>query len=118
MPFLFIDLSEEEEISDQDEIEPRTVKERYAELRSTYSNTLSPEGESLVQPLSYDDENEYEDEDEEEISEEEDEEEEDDLEEDDEIDEEGDDDESEELMKRLEAKYGKLSATEASIKRK
>lgn len=94
------------------------MKERYAELRSTYSNTLSPEGENLVEPLSYEDDNEYEEEDEEEISEEEDDEEEDDIEDDEENDEECDDDESEELMKRLEAKYGKLSATDSGLKRK
>lgn len=119
--FLYLDLSEEEELSDQQEIEPRTVKERYTELRSTYSNTLGPEGESLVKPVEYEDENEYDEEVDEEISEEEEEDDdEDDLEEEEEDteDEECDEDENEELMKRLDAKYGKLPANSPDEKRK
>lgn len=102
-------------MSDQEEIEPRTVKERYAELRSTYSRTLSPEGESLSPPINYEDENEYDEEVEEEISEEDEDEDDPDEEENDE---DYDEEENEELLKRLDAKYGKLPGSAAEIKRK
>lgn len=114
-------MSEEEELSDQQEIEHRTVKERYTELRSSYSRTLGPEGEILVQPVEYEDGNEYDEEIDEEISEEEedDEDDEEDLEEEevDNEDEECDEDDNEDLMKRLDAKYGKLPSSTPDVKR-
>lgn len=79
---------------------------------------MTPEGESLTQPHSYEDENEYDEEVEEEISEEEDEEEEGDIEEDEDNDEEYDEYENEELLKRLDAKYGKLPGSDDQTIRK
>lgn len=87
-------------------------------LRSTYSRSLSPEGDSLTRPEIYEDENEYDEEVEEEVSEEEDEEEEGDIEDDEENDEEYDEYENEELLKRLDAKYGKLPGMQDPTKRK
>lgn len=84
------------------------MKERYTELRSTYSRTLGPHGESLAEPINYEDDNDYDEEVEEEISEEEDEEDIEDEEDEDDNDEEYDEEDNEELLKRLDAKYGKL----------
>ncbi|XP_064215543.1 aspartyl/asparaginyl beta-hydroxylase isoform X1 [Tribolium castaneum] len=87
----------EEEYSDEDgevesEDEEKLVKVKYQELRTTYTRSLTPESEPEETK-----EEEYEDEEEEEEEEVEDEEDEEESEEDD-----------DDLLKRLEAKYGKL----------
>ncbi|XP_018578910.1 aspartyl/asparaginyl beta-hydroxylase isoform X1 [Anoplophora glabripennis] len=105
------DYSEEEELSEEEVHEIKSAKARYQELRSTYTRSLTPEGEIDYHkpPETYDDEYEenVDDEEDEEVSEEE----EDDDKQEGESEEEEDDydeDEDEELLKRLEAKYGKL----------
>ncbi|KAJ8923777.1 hypothetical protein NQ315_010359 [Exocentrus adspersus] len=98
---------EEEELSEEETHEPKSAKTRYQELRSTYTRSLTPEGEIDYHrpPEPYDDE--YEDE--EAASEEEEEEDDEERGEgESEEDEDYDEDEDEELLKRLEAKYGKL----------
>lgn len=111
----FADYSDEEdEVSDHEEVEPRTVKERYTELRSTYSKTLTPDGDSLSQPINYEDD--YEEEIEEEISEEEDEDDEDDEDIEEDENDDYEDEENEELLKRLDAKYGKLPGSDVAAK--
>ncbi|KAJ8934850.1 hypothetical protein NQ314_013121 [Rhamnusium bicolor] len=111
------DYSDEEVSEEESRDEPKSAKTKYQELRSTYTRSLTPEGEIDYHKPSetYDDE--YEDNIEDEADEEVSEEEEDDEEGDEEEDEEGDEedeseneefDEDEELLKRLEAKYGKL----------
>ncbi|GJQ67496.1 hypothetical protein Trydic_g5136 [Trypoxylus dichotomus] len=108
----------EEEYSDEEEIEEsdedrRTVpasKRQYEELRTTYHRSLTPDSDNEYRKKKYeesedDEEGENEDDDygdheqyEEEVEEEEEEE------------EEYEDDEDEELMKKLEARYGKLDS--------
>ncbi|KAH1023489.1 hypothetical protein HUJ04_012686 [Dendroctonus ponderosae] len=98
----------EEEYSDEDShSEHRSPREEYQELRTTYSRSLTPEGDFEVKDKNYEEEV-LEDE----IEEEEIEPEEVDVEDlEDDVDDDYnryDEDEDEELLKRLEAKYGKL----------
>ncbi|KAJ8972011.1 hypothetical protein NQ317_000657 [Molorchus minor] len=97
--------SEEEESEEEEHIPQKSAKTRYQELRSSYTRSLTPEGEIDYNKEREESEEEYADEEEEDISEEGEEEDEDIESENEEYD---DDDEDEELLKRLEAKYGKL----------
>ncbi|KAL1493466.1 hypothetical protein ABEB36_011513 [Hypothenemus hampei] len=83
----------DEEYSDEDSpSEHRSPRDEYQELRTTYSRSLTPKGDFLTENTQFERET-LEDE----------------LEEDSEEDENAyDEDEDEELLKRLEAKYGKL----------
>ncbi|VEN55278.1 unnamed protein product, partial [Callosobruchus maculatus] len=108
-----LEYSEEEEASDGDVEEtvpePRSVKSKYQELRSTYTKQLTPEHE-LDFEARRDADEEEEEEDEETLEEEEEaaadgDEEEEELEDEDE---DYDEDEGDELLKRLDSKYGKL----------
>ncbi|XP_063929189.1 aspartyl/asparaginyl beta-hydroxylase isoform X2 [Zophobas morio] len=94
--------------SDEDRREVKPTKLKYGELRTTYARSLTPESEPEYQtkPAEADDE-EYEEEEEEEVEDEEEEEEEEEDEESEtgEYEKEDDDDD---LLKRLEARYGKL----------
>lgn len=102
--------------SDEDRPEVKSAKAKYQELRTTYTRSLTPESEPEYQckPADADDE-EYEEEDDDEDVE--DEEVEDEEEEESDAAEYEKEDDDEELLKRLEAKYGKLKRGEQADKR-
>uniref|UniRef100_A0A6P7FX98 Aspartyl/asparaginyl beta-hydroxylase isoform X3 n=1 Tax=Diabrotica virgifera virgifera TaxID=50390 RepID=A0A6P7FX98_DIAVI len=104
------DFSDEDDDKDDGEetVEPNTAKAKYQELATAYIRPVSNEHESTNREIEYeDDEDEQE---EEEVSEEEEGDERDEGQEyeDDDVEEDEVDDEDEELLKRLEARYGKL----------
>nr|CAI5868003.1 unnamed protein product [Callosobruchus analis] len=114
--------SEEEEGSDVEEttVEPRLVKSNYQELRSTYTKQLTPEHELDYRARGEGDEEEEEEEEDEGTLEEEEEEAADDGDEEEELedeDEDYDEDEGDELLKRLDSKYGKLTAESGSSRK-
>ncbi|XP_060537359.1 aspartyl/asparaginyl beta-hydroxylase isoform X2 [Cylas formicarius] len=86
---------EDEELSEPESLHEhiKSPRQQYEDLRSTYGRALTPEGDFIAGR------SEEEDNEEEEIVE---------LEESDEVESPYDDDDDEELLKRLEAKYGKL----------